>query len=130
MQGRVYEEMSEESSELIARVNLAAKRFVEAKAAAKKHQEEVEDVGRFDDTPSSSSSSIPSSRADFGYSVMNADDVLKSMVARKVEIQNTAMDLDTSRKFQDMQNEVSKLSEEFDRNKPTAGNENINFFNV
>ena len=118
--------MSGESSELIAKVNLAAKRFVEAKAAAKKHQEDVEEVRGFDDTPSSSSS-LPSSRADFNYSVMNADDVLKSMVARKVEMQNTAMDLDTSRKFQDMQNEVSKLSEDFDRNKPTAGIENIDF---
>ena len=112
--------MSEESSELIERVNLAAKRFVEAKAAAIKHQEE-EEVRNFGDVSSSSSFAPSSSSAELGYGVMNADDVLKSMVARKVEMQNTAMDLDTSRKFQDIQNEVSKLSEEFNRDKPTAG---------
>ena len=33
-------------------------------------------------------------------------------------------------KFEDMQNEVSKLSEEFDRNKPTAGNSSHYFPNL
>ena len=130
-QEKIVKDMSEESSELIERVNLAAKRFVEAKAAAKKQQEDEEERGFRDISPSSSSSSYnPSSSTDFSYGVMNADDVLKSMVARKVEMQNTAMDLDTSRKFEDMQNEVSKLSEEFDRNKPTAGNSSHHFPNL
>ena len=115
--------MSDQSSELIERVNLAAKRFVEAKAAAEKHlEEEVEDEERNFEDVSSSSSFVPSSSSTMlGYDVMDADDVLKSMVARKVEMQNTAMDLDTSRKFQDIQDEVSKVSEEFNRDKPTAG---------
>ena len=108
--------MSEGPNELIERVNLAAKRFAEAKAAVVAE-------------PSSSSSSFSSSGAQeeegWEYEVMNADDVLKSMVARKVEMQNTTMDLDTNRKFEMMQDEVSKLTEEFNRDKPTAGRQRL-----
>ena len=106
--------MSEGPSELIERVNIAAKRFAEAKAAVVAE-------------PSSSSSSSSGAQEEEGweYEVMNADDVLKSMVARKVEMQNTTMDLDTNRKFEMMQDEVSKLAEEFNRDKPTAGRQRL-----
>ena len=103
--------MSEGPSELIERVNIAAKRFAEAKAA----------VVAEPSSSSSSSSSGAQEEEGWEYEVMNADDVLKSMVARKVEMQNTTMDLDTNRKFEMMQDEVSKLTEEFNRDKPTAG---------
>ena len=109
--------MSEGPNELIERVNLAAKRFAEAKAA----------VVAEPSSSSSSSSSSSGAQEEEGweYEVMNADDVLKSMVARKVEMQNTTMDLDTNRKFELMQDEVSKLTEEFNRDKPTAGRQRL-----
>ena len=108
--------MSEGPSELIERVNLAAKRFAEAKAAV---------VAEPSSSSSSSSSSGAQEEEGWEYEVMNADDVLKSMVARKVEMQNTTMDLDTNRKFEMMQDEVSKLTEEFNRDKPTAGRQRL-----
>ena len=108
--------MSEGPNELIERVNLAAKRFAEAKAAV---------VAEPSSSSSSSSSSGAQEEEGWEYEVMNADDVLKSMVARKVEMQNTTMDLDTNRKFEMMQDEVSKLTEEFNRDKPTAGRQRL-----
>ena len=108
--------MSEGPSELIERVNIAAKRFAEAKAAV---------VAEPSSSSSSSSSSGAQEEEGWEYEVMNADDVLKSMVARKVEMQNTTMDLDTNRKFELMQDEVSKLTEEFNRDKPTAGRQRL-----
>lgn len=49
----------------------------------------------------------PSSDVSYYYSTVDADDVLKSMVARKVDIQNTTMDLDSSNRIKLVEEELN-----------------------